>query len=373
MDGKKNILIVDDEIDFAKNLETLLSTRGFDCKAVFSSEQAIETTARKKFQLVIVDLNMPEMDGIQLIRKIKAVNPKQRILIITGFPSHDSQAEAFELGVQNYLVKPFSTNEFLETASKLLDSTEDDKSMVLSGPVVLNYENLIQMYAREGKSMILEIRHKGDIGRIYFEKGKVCHAETKKFQGEQAFFEIQNWNAGLFETKSLDFSFPKTINKSLESLLLKTVKSADSEKIIEQKTKKTPTQRRNQMANLDEILAEFRSEVAEFVSTDIVEIASGLSIGGGSIYPDFDATVASAAYADVVKANERAIFALGGKDALGSTEDILITTEKAYILIVVYPGNKFYHGLAITRKGNLGMARVIMKKYVPRILEVIPK
>jgi predicted regulator of Ras-like GTPase activity (Roadblock/LC7/MglB family) len=126
-------------------------------------------------------------------------------------------------------------------------------------------------------------------------------------------------------------------------------------------------------SNLDVIIEKFRGEIPEFVSTDIVEIETGLSIGGGSIFPDsFDSSVASALFAEVMKANERALGALGGEANVGVVEDILISTSKAYILLLIYPNKKYYHGLAITRHGNLAYARIVMKKFQAEILKALP-
>ena len=120
--------------------------------------------------------------------------------------------------------------------------------------------------------------------------------------------------------------------------------------------------------SLHEAIERFRSEVPAFVSTDIVNITSGMSIGGGSVDPKFDATVASASYAEVVKANSRALQLLGmDRD---STEDILITTGSMYILLRLLD-REYFHDLAIGKDGNLGLARVIMKKYEPRFLDGI--
>jgi predicted regulator of Ras-like GTPase activity (Roadblock/LC7/MglB family) len=125
--------------------------------------------------------------------------------------------------------------------------------------------------------------------------------------------------------------------------------------------------------DLNSLIDQFKQEITGFISTDIVEIESGLSIGGGSISKDFDAEVASASYADVVKANSKALEALGGEINVGETEDILITTTKAYILLVVFPNKKYYHGLAITRNGNLAYARIVMKKYQSIFMEALPE
>lgn len=119
---------------------------------------------------------------------------------------------------------------------------------------------------------------------------------------------------------------------------------------------------------LHDVIERFRSEVPAFVSTDIVNITSGMSIGGGSVDPRFDATVASASYAEVVKSNTRALQLLGMDP--DSTEDILITTRSTYILLRLLDG-EYYHGLAIGKDGNLGLARVIMKKYEPVFVDGI--
>ena len=120
--------------------------------------------------------------------------------------------------------------------------------------------------------------------------------------------------------------------------------------------------------SLHDAIELFKSEVPSFVSTDIVSIASGMSIGGGSIDPKFDATVASASYAEVVKSNARALQLLGLDP--NSTEDILITTQTTFILLRLL-GRDYYHGLAISKDGNLGLARVIMKKYESVFLDGI--
>ena len=122
--------------------------------------------------------------------------------------------------------------------------------------------------------------------------------------------------------------------------------------------------------SIDAIIDEFRAEVPAFVSTDIVHIDSGMSIGGGSVDPGFDATVASASYAEVVKSNRRALELLGLDPH--STEDILITTDRVYLLIRLL-GTEHYHGLAIGRDGNLGLCRAIIKKYAGRFLEELAK
>lgn len=124
------------------------------------------------------------------------------------------------------------------------------------------------------------------------------------------------------------------------------------------------------MAQLDDLLMKFREETDGFISTDIVGIADGISIGGGSIVPNFDSTAASAEFATVTQSILRALKTLGNDNL----EDVLVTTDNAYILVRILQNNRFYHGLAISKiKGNLGRARLIMKNYDPLISNSIPK
>lgn len=124
----------------------------------------------------------------------------------------------------------------------------------------------------------------------------------------------------------------------------------------------------NASSSLTAALSDFRAEMEHFIATDIVNITSGMSIGGSAVDPNFDASLASAAYSEVIKANRRALDLLElGAD---SCEDILITTTNAFMLIRLL-GRDHYHGLAIGRKATLGLARAIMKKYEKRLLPIV--
>lgn len=123
------------------------------------------------------------------------------------------------------------------------------------------------------------------------------------------------------------------------------------------------------MSKLDDILLAFRNEIDGFISTDVVNIADGMSIGGGSIMPNFDSTAASAEFASVTQSVIRALKSLGN-DYL---EDVLITTSSLYIIVRMLGPSNYYHGLAISKaNGNLGRSRLIMKNYEVKIIETMP-
>jgi predicted regulator of Ras-like GTPase activity (Roadblock/LC7/MglB family) len=111
-----------------------------------------------------------------------------------------------------------------------------------------------------------------------------------------------------------------------------------------------------------------QGEMDYFLSSDLVNVTSGMSVGGVSVDPNFDASLASGAYTEVVKSNRRALDLLGlGANAC---EDILITTENVLLLMRML-GQDYYLGLAISRRGNLGLARAIMNKYSGQLLDVV--
>jgi predicted regulator of Ras-like GTPase activity (Roadblock/LC7/MglB family) len=122
------------------------------------------------------------------------------------------------------------------------------------------------------------------------------------------------------------------------------------------------------MSRLQRVLEDFRQQVPEFVCTDVVDIASGMSIGGASSDPAFDASLAASAYAEVVQSNARALDLLGLDPV--TTEDILITTGTVYLLLRVL-GSQYYHCLAVSKRGNLGFARAMMKKFEPQLLAAL--
>ena len=123
------------------------------------------------------------------------------------------------------------------------------------------------------------------------------------------------------------------------------------------------------MSKLDDVLLAFRNEIDGFISTDVVSIDDGMSIGGGSIFANFDSSVASAEFAAVAKATIRALKSLGND----SLEDILLTTDKSYIIIRLLGPSNYYHGLAINKSsGNLGRSRLVMRNFEPKIISSMP-
>lgn len=119
---------------------------------------------------------------------------------------------------------------------------------------------------------------------------------------------------------------------------------------------------------VSEVLMEFRKEIPGFISSDIVNLSDGISIGGGSIDPKFDSSVGAAYYANVMTSSIKALAAIN--PALVQ-EDFLITTEKMIILIRALKGSGYCHLLVTSHDSNLGICRLVLKKYEPQLVNAL--
>lgn len=107
------VLIVDDEVVFTKNMSKLLSFRGYPVTAVNSGDAAIRELGQNHFDVIVLDLKMPGMDGITTLREILKLGLFTETLILTGHGSIDSALEAMKLGAYDYLTKPCEVDELV--------------------------------------------------------------------------------------------------------------------------------------------------------------------------------------------------------------------------------------------------------------------
>ena len=105
MKGSK-ILLVDDEVVFTRNMSKLLTARGYRVTAVNSGDAVIQALDKEDFEVVVLDLKMPGMDGLTTLKEIKKLGLFTETLILTGHGAIDTALEAIKLGAYDYLTKP---------------------------------------------------------------------------------------------------------------------------------------------------------------------------------------------------------------------------------------------------------------------------
>ena len=115
---RPSILLVDDEVAFANNLLKLLSKRGYDVVVVYNGADAVNMVGEKEFDVIILDMKMPGMDGIATLKEIKKKAPNVEVVILTGHGSIESGIEGMQLGAFDFLMKPVRIDDLQEKVSE---------------------------------------------------------------------------------------------------------------------------------------------------------------------------------------------------------------------------------------------------------------
>jgi DNA-binding NtrC family response regulator len=117
----KPVLIVDDEKNIRLTLSQALEGAGFDNETAVNGEEALAKLAEKEFALVLLDLKMPGMSGMEVLVRLRDVRPDVKVIIITAHGSIESAVEAMKLGAVDFIQKPFAPKDIRELCRKVLD------------------------------------------------------------------------------------------------------------------------------------------------------------------------------------------------------------------------------------------------------------
>jgi DNA-binding response OmpR family regulator len=116
---KRKILIVDDDKDIVSIVTTMLEDRGWDILAAYGGAAALEIVSTDLPDVILLDIMMPEMNGIEVLKKIRKIDTNARIIMITAFGDVESYLDSMELGAYEYINKPFETKELLQMIEKV--------------------------------------------------------------------------------------------------------------------------------------------------------------------------------------------------------------------------------------------------------------
>lgn len=115
------ILIVDDERLICSILAQRLSKEGYACVTANDGTEALQSFYKEKFSLIISDIRMPVMDGLELLRNVKTVNPNMMVIIATAYPEIDMAVEAMRLGAYDFLIKPVDLDLMVLSVKRALE------------------------------------------------------------------------------------------------------------------------------------------------------------------------------------------------------------------------------------------------------------
>lgn len=109
------VLVVDDEPEFVATLVKRLRKRGLTCEGVCSGALALEAISREAFEVMLLDMRMPDLDGSAVLREVKRLKPETRVILLTGHISTQDGMTGFDQGAHDYLTKPVEFESLLET------------------------------------------------------------------------------------------------------------------------------------------------------------------------------------------------------------------------------------------------------------------
>ena len=112
--AKEKVLLVDDELEFIQVLSERMESRGVDVDTAASGREALEKVRGKSYDAIILDLSMPEMDGIEILRHLIEDNPDLQVILLTGYATLEKGIKAVRLGAMDFLEKPAEIQKLME-------------------------------------------------------------------------------------------------------------------------------------------------------------------------------------------------------------------------------------------------------------------
>jgi DNA-binding NtrC family response regulator len=122
------ILIIDDDENIRKVLETILADEGYGVETAETAKKGIEKSEHTFFNLALIDVRLPDMEGTELLSKLRNTKPKMRKIIVTGYPTLQNAIAAVNKGADAYVMKPFDVEKILQTIKEQLKKQEEEKS-----------------------------------------------------------------------------------------------------------------------------------------------------------------------------------------------------------------------------------------------------
>ena len=175
MGRKKRILIVDDELEIVRALQRGLVAHGYEVLTAATGESALETVTQQRPDLLLLDLNLPGMSGLDVCKRIRTQSELPAIIVITVRDKERDKVRALDLGADDYVSKPFGINEVLARIRVALRHisrfSEQVESSITIGPLIVDFaQHLVYVNSQEIKLTPTEydllkifIQHRGKI------------------------------------------------------------------------------------------------------------------------------------------------------------------------------------------------------------------
>ena len=213
-EGKRRVLIVDDEQHMRVALFEALTRNGHEVAVAENGRMALDMVARERLDLVITDIRMPEMEGIELLRRVKALQPELPVVIMTGFATVDTAVEAMKQGAFDYILKPFPVEVIEETVARVFAQAARPLAVTrpaaprpersgLGKPIIGQNPKLQQLMARarsvaSSKATVLILGESGTGKEVF---ARYIHQESDRRDGPFVALNCAALPEGLLESE----------------------------------------------------------------------------------------------------------------------------------------------------------------------------
>jgi DNA-binding response OmpR family regulator len=274
--GKDRILVVDDDPDNRTMIGHFLSNWGYEVDDAKNGKIALEKVAAHPPHLVLLDLEMPEMDGFETCEHLKT-NPDTEwipVIIFTGLEKMPHRVRGFRHGADDYVVKTVEPDELRTRIELVLKrtkkysslaglNTDDDNNNNNSVPVIdaesqpadpvaespqpqrdlavsvslarIPFPEAMRLVLAHGENGIVHVSDGTRMGAVYIVAGEVVHAVARNDQGEEAFYELALWRSGRFDFEETDPGTTRSIQTPTRSLLVESSRRQDAWAMISTK------------------------------------------------------------------------------------------------------------------------------------------
>ena len=219
-----SILIADGDPEYIQHLSGTLRANGLRSSGTSSGADALNTYRSEEPDLVVVDLDLAEIDGLTLLEELRKFDPNAKVILTANQANKELIARAFRSGALDVLEKPLDFEFITEKIQELV--TREDRA--LEGNLgMMSLASIVQINCEERNQSQLRLNYQGRSGVIYFNDGEMVHAETSEKTGEEAVYELLSWEDGAFQLKIGAQPGLRTINIPWSGVILEGMRRMD--------------------------------------------------------------------------------------------------------------------------------------------------
>ncbi|MFN4151034.1 MAG: response regulator, partial [Candidatus Sericytochromatia bacterium] len=268
-DNKQKILIVDDDITSTKILSRFLAGQNYFTKTANSAVEGEKILLEENFDLVITDINMPEVNGLEFLLWIKQYFPETKVVIITAFHNENIKNFSNQRGAFYYFEKPVDLNEMVKLLKEAFLEPMQYSDLKMNDYVK------VSMVSKLNKVIEIIDIYTQNKSYIYIKEGKIIHAESGNLKGVDALHEIFKSESGIFS--DVPWKEPQENTVNYNDLLLfadeENIQKIDNESNIQLQQKQQTV-----MQKLHSLVEKIRSETEVFNKYTIYEEGVALEI-----------------------------------------------------------------------------------------------